>query len=136
MTIQPENTENTEITDITEKTDVTENTENTEQVWSEGHLVLAKLRGHPVWPARIVLENSLPPSILVHKVTNSVPVYFFGSHNFGWIAPDMLKDYHLQKAAAALKGSAAFKKACLELEDPQSWLEIEFSPVDYVYWFV
>ncbi|KAI8819961.1 uncharacterized protein EV422DRAFT_532959 [Fimicolochytrium jonesii] len=85
-----------------------------------GAIVWSKMKGHSWWPSRIEDEHDLPEDVLREKAPKSIPVFFFGSRNYGWIAPDQLRDFHEHKDELGRKKKMAmFHRAMGEAEDPE-----------------
>ncbi|KAJ2997050.1 hypothetical protein HDV02_005920 [Globomyces sp. JEL0801] len=90
-------------------------------------LLWAKVKGFAWWPAKVEVEADLPAHILKQKpsrVGNGIPVYFFGTREFGWIQPECLKPYKDHYDQFSTKGRTNdFKLAVKEADDPSSWPE-------------
>lgn len=80
-----------------------------------GDLVWGTMKGHPSWPGKIVIppDDLKRPSIkkLLHCVK------FFGTHDFGWLAEQDVKQY--QEFRDALMGNSklhSFHRALKEID--------------------
>ncbi|CAH1393622.1 unnamed protein product [Nezara viridula] len=84
-----------------------------------GDLVWAKMKGFPPWPGLV----SHPPDGLMDEtlLKNDVKyscIYFFGTHNYGFIEHAQLKEYMSNKVKMSKMSKAAkFKLACSEIEE-------------------
>jgi hypothetical protein len=91
-----------------------------------GTLVWAKVQGFPFWPAKVEQEADLPAHVLKAKPPQkAIPVFFFGSHEFGWIQSSNLQDYQESKDILSKKNkSKQFLKGLEEIEDSSLWPEM------------
>lgn len=107
-----------------------------DELFPVGTLVWAKVQGFSAWPAKVEAEGDLPDHVLQAKPpSKAVPVFFFGSHEFGWIQTSALQDYHAFKEILSKKNkSKQFVKGLEEIEDPSLWPEMSsfqsFVPVE------
>ncbi|KAJ3274096.1 hypothetical protein HDV01_003589 [Terramyces sp. JEL0728] len=87
-------------------------------------LVWAKVKGYSWWPAKVETEQDLPPFALAAKPPkpNHIPIYFFGTREFGWVTTDCLKTYQenfddLHKKCK----TKPFLLALDEIKDKNTW---------------
>lgn len=94
--------------------------------WKAGDLVWCKMKGSNWWPAKVESKESLPIDIKFTRAhADEIPIYFFGSHNFVWIAPtvDTIKSYSDKNVS--MKGTKLFMNGLKEIEDPASWPSVD-----------
>ncbi|KAJ3295186.1 hypothetical protein HK104_002920, partial [Borealophlyctis nickersoniae] len=86
-----------------------------------GDKVWAKLKGFPWWPGRIEDESNLAEDIIKQRPSSSknLTVYYHGSRDYGFFAPEELKPFDKHYNEYATKSKAAgFKQALAEALDP------------------
>ncbi|KAJ3257089.1 hypothetical protein HK103_004917 [Boothiomyces macroporosus] len=87
-------------------------------------LVWAKVKGYSWWPAKIENEQDLPPFALAAKPPkpNHIPIYFFGTREFGWVTSDCLKPYEENYDDLHKKcKTKPFLLALDEIKDKEAW---------------
>ncbi len=89
------------------------------QKYSENQVVWAKYVGYPFWPARIVTSIECPAILLkkLHK-PGVVPVYFYGSKNYGAVNENSIRDFDDYFDVAVPKCSTNLFK--LSIKDAQA----------------
>jgi 3-hydroxyisobutyrate dehydrogenase len=99
---------------------------NLQELFPVGKLVWAKVQGFSPWPAKVENESDLPSHVLSVKPSHkAVAVFFFGSHEFGWIQQANLQEYEAFKETLSKKNkSKQFLKGLEEIEDPSLWPEM------------
>ncbi|KAI8051555.1 hypothetical protein BDF22DRAFT_77721 [Syncephalis plumigaleata] len=88
-----------------------------------GDIVWAKLKGYPFWPSRVENDKELSDEVLRSKPpgrSQSVPVLFLGTFDYGWIAPDNLRSFqeHLAQYSKLPKRDKHFEQAIQQALDP------------------
>ncbi|KAI9347967.1 hypothetical protein DFJ73DRAFT_836016 [Zopfochytrium polystomum] len=111
------------------------NTSGNESIGSEsrekGSVVWAKVKGFAWWPGRIEDESDIPDHVLKVKPisTKTHPVFFFGSHDYSWCGPDMIKPFKENYDLLSKKNkTVAFLKGLREALDPTQSLDIPEEP--------
>ncbi|CAH0560153.1 unnamed protein product [Brassicogethes aeneus] len=80
-----------------------------------GDLVWAKMKGFSTWPSRIVKPG---PNVRKNSKKGQRWVYFFGTHDYGWIEETNIKPYAEYKNKFSNGcNSAKFKQGIHEIED-------------------
>ncbi|KAJ3416105.1 hypothetical protein HDV05_003074 [Chytridiales sp. JEL 0842] len=84
-----------------------------------GTLVWAYVKGYSWWPARVEDESTVPEAVLSVKRASAVyPVLFFGTYEYGWVAPENLRVYSVDPPVKMQKKSKPYLKAVSETSDP------------------
>ena len=88
---------------------------NFQQNFRFGDAVWAKMKGFSTWPGMI--DN--PSTDIKRPITQKVMhcVFFFGTHNYAWIADTDIKPYQEFKEKLNTKKSASFLGAVAEIEE-------------------
>ncbi|XP_040566392.1 cytokine-like nuclear factor N-PAC isoform X1 [Lepeophtheirus salmonis] len=92
------------------------NTSSNEYTFRFGDPVWAKMKGFSAWPGKI----DMPPDGMKRPAMRKIMhcVFFFGTHDFGWILDSDLKPYQeFKKALTSNKKSNSFLKAINEIEE-------------------
>ncbi|KAJ8635768.1 hypothetical protein MRB53_010035 [Persea americana] len=92
-----------------------------------GDIVWAKLTGHAMWPALIINESQVRAKRVIKRGDKSVPVQFFGTHDFAWI--------NIKQAVSFVKGlQSSFHLKCKQarfiqsLEEAKMYLNVQKLP--------
>ncbi|RKO92020.1 hypothetical protein BDK51DRAFT_45088 [Blyttiomyces helicus] len=85
-----------------------------------GDNVWAKLKGFSWWPSKVLSEDELPPEMVSSKPRSSkvTPVFFHGSHDYGWITHDMVKPFEEFRDVYSNSKNKKFLRALEEVDDP------------------
>ncbi|KAI8929024.1 hypothetical protein BC831DRAFT_446133 [Entophlyctis helioformis] len=85
-----------------------------------------RIKGYPWWPCKPILnEAALAPDVLKARPSRSnhhLPIYFFGSRDFAWLPPSVLKPFEPNKEKYADKSKMKqFLLGVKEAQDPSLW---------------
>nr|XP_039256002.1 hepatoma-derived growth factor-related protein 2-like [Styela clava] len=79
-----------------------------------GDLIFAKMKGYPHWPARI---DELPEGAVKHPA-KKYPIFFFGTHETGFLSAKEIFPYEQYKAKYGLpRGRPGFNEGLWEVEN-------------------
>lgn len=98
-------------------------------------LVWCKAFSFPWWPSQVMPEEMVPLALKkVPRPSNSLPVFFFGTHDYIWSKISNLKPYaeHFEEyntAAGKAKPPKGFREALNEAAQPDDVLDLFFPPV-------